>query len=896
MSPRPPDWRRAFRFGRADVPRDVDRELRFHLEMAERDNLAAGMPPEQARAEAIRRFGDVARVRGTLEDMGRRREREARAADLLDDLRRDAGYALRQLGRSRGFTAAAVITLALGIGANGLMFGFADALLLRPLPGIREPARLIEVSRPSMSYPSYRDFREANPTLAGLAAFSDRSMSISDGEHTDLSEVGVVSGNYFSVLGVGTTRGRTLGDADDAPGAPPAAVISADFAKRFFGAGADPMGRVIKLNGFATTIVGVAPEHFRGTRLVGTRALWISIHTWMEMAPSSFAGLSLERRGWSWLTMVGRLRPGATLEQGTADLNTAAKRQEAEYPGPTPKNFRMEQVNTGEHAAVPGDARDMVVRFVAVLIGVVAIVLLIACANVANLLLSRAAGRRREIGVRVALGAGRGRLIRQLITESVVLALLAAVVGLVATQLATRALAGVSLAGGWLSFATLDLHVDARVAAYTGAVALAASIIFGLAPALQSTPRDLVASLKDGAPGSGRGRSRLRRALLVAQVALSLTLLIGAGLFTRSLTRALRADVGFDGDRVAAASVDVGLVRYDSSRAGQYYDAVIRELSAAPGLRYAAWGSVLPLDPGYDAESFTVEGYVPAKDEKLQVQEAAVSAGYLEAFSVPLVRGRLFTGRDDASTPHVIVINESMAKRYWPEGDAIGRRVVFSGDTTSVIGIVRDIHYHDLREQPAPFAYRLLAQNLRYAGLQPMSLVVRTSGDPAAALGTLRTVLRRTSVDVPVYDLGTFHERTGHVVLTQQLGAVVLGLFGALALVIAAVGVYSVAAYAASQRTREIGIRMALGARSGAVLRLVLAENMVALGLGLAIGLALSAALAPAMSSFLFGVTATDVPTYAGVALALLAIGVGAALVPAWRATRLDPVTALHAE
>ena len=892
-------WRRYLRFWRADVEDDVDEELRFHIEMQEGEYVAAGLASDDAHTEALRRFGSLASVRDLCYRIGHQRERHVRFAEVMYSVRNDIVFASRQLARNRGFTMAAVLTLALGIGANGLVFGLVNALLLHPLPGVAAPERVVAVNNTHVSYPSYRDFARSSSALSGLAAFSDRNTAVSDGKRTEMVSAAVVSGNYFSVLGVGPSHGRVLSPGDDDPGAPPIAVVSAAFARRFFRDGVDVIGRVVDLNGMPVTIVGIAANDFHGMQLDSPEELWVTIRAWMALAPTSFNGLNLEGRGWSWLSMVGRLAPDATIQQATAALHTSAVNQDASYPDgyqTLAKTITSDGVVSAGQVVISGIAHGTVVRATAIVVVVVAIVLLIACANVSNLLLARAMSRRREITIRMAVGAGRRRRVRQLLTESAVLALAASVVGLVATQAAMRALSRVTLPEGF-SFATVGVDVDWRVMIYTIALALVASVIFGVAPALETTRRDMAAALKDGSPGAGHRRLTLRRTLLIAQVALSLVLLVGAGLFGRSLQRALATDPGFDGAHVAVASVNAGLIRSDSARTGQIYDAALRRLRAMPNVRFAAWGTTLPLDRGFDSEGFQLDGYTPPADDHTGVETNDITPQYLPAFSIPLLRGRFFNDRDGPAAPHVAIINETAARRFLPGRDPLGRRIIFgSTDTAIIVGVVRDIKYHELREDPRPVVYRSLGQHLTTSGLRPVDMVVRSSGPPSAALGEIRQALHEVAPEIPVYDASTFADRTGHTVLAQRLGVFVLGLFSLLALAITAVGIYGVVGYGVTQRTQEIGLRVALGARVGAVLSLILMENIASIVLGLLIGIGLSVALTRLLTNFLFGISAVDTVAFGAASVILLLVGTAAALIPALRATRVDPVIALRSE
>ena len=891
-------WRRYLRFWRADVEDDVDEELRFHVEMREREYIAAGLAPAEANAEALQRFGDLSNVRESCVRIGHQHERQVRFMDFAYGVRNDVVFAIRQLVRNPSFTIAAVLTLALGIGANGLVLGLVNAVLLRPLPGVNEPDRVVTLTGTSVSYPSFRDFRDANPALSDLAAFAERSTAVSNGKLTEVAEVGAVTGSYFRVLGVKASRGRLLNDRDDVPGAPLVAVVTGAFARRFFPGNDNVVGRTIDLNGAPVAIVGVAAEDFHGMYVDSPEPLWVSAHTWMGLAPSSYSGRTVELRDWSWLSVVGRLKPHATIAQAKAAFNLSAARQQAAYPEDARsvmQDVAASPLSTAGAAALANVEHETAVRAAALVLVVVVIVLLIACANVANLLLARAMARRREFGVRMAIGARSTRMVRQLLTETGVLALVSAAFGLLLTQIGTRVLAHLELSGG-ISIARLGVHVDGRVTFYTIVVALIASVLFGIAPALRSARADLGGALKDGTAGAGHARSDTQKVLLVAQVALSLILLIGAGLFTRSLQRALALDPGFDGSHVAVAAVNVGLTRADSGQAGHIYDAVINQLANVPGVRFASWASTLPLDAGSDSYGFTIEGLPKPAGARPQLQVSDVSPHYFEAFSIPLKRGRVFSERDGPRAPHVAIINETMAKRYWRDGDPIGKRIMFSQDTVVIVGVAADVKYHELHEPAQPFVYRVLDQHLTESGLSSVNLVVRTTGDPRTVFGVVRRTLHRVAPEVPLYNLSTFEERSGHTIFAQRLGTSVLGLFGILGLIITAIGIYGVVGYGVTQRTREMGIRIALGARTQSVLRLVLVNNITTILLGVVIGLLMSVALTRTVSTFLFGVSAMDALTFATASAILLAVGAAATLIPALRATRIDPVIALRSE
>ena len=889
-----PRWRRYLRFWGRNLQADLDDELRFHIEMREQEYRAEGMSAAEARAAVLERFGDVARVRESCTQIDQRRERRMHFSEWLATIRQDAEYALRQLGRSPSFAIAATLTLALGIGANSAIFSLVDGVLLRPLPGIREPARLVEMTSFSVSYPAYADFRDAGRGTVDLAAFRDRPMAVQIGNATSVITGALVSGNYFPMLGATAVRGRTLSDADDRLGAPPIAIISHALWRRSFDASPSVIGQTMRINGATFTIVGVMERGFRGTRLVGVPDFWVPMHAWELVKPSSFEGLGLDSRGWSWISTVGRLAEDATIPQAEAVLTASAKRQLEMYP-------RYTRTNTGitvEPAATTALGRGMGGKATLVLMmlgAVVAIVLLIACANIANLLLARAATRRREIGVRLALGASRGRLVRQLVTESIVLALLAGVVGLGAAWLVLELLGGVSL-GEMVSFAPLDLGISPRIAAFTLGMSVLTGLAFGLLPAFAGSRVDTSAVLKEGSAGAGRRRSRLRDSLLVAQVALSLVLLVGAGLFVRGLQRALATDTGFTVDGLAIAYVDPSMVKYDEVRGARYYADAMQNLEALPGVSSVAAVLEPPLSAGQNTETAMFEGYVVPDNAQVEVDFNLVSRSYLRTVGIPLVAGRHFDETDRVDSPGSAIVNEALAAHYWPGQVAVGKRIVMSRrDTLTVVGVARNSKYHSLAESPLPHLYRLLDQDPSN-WTNALVLLVRGGRDVEPLLPSIRSVLREASPDVPVVTLGSYGDYFETVLAPQRIAAWLLGFFGVLALAVAAVGVSGVVAYALSQRTREIGIRMALGASAGSVLRMILGENLRRVLVGVVLGLVLAAAASRVAVDLLYGVSAIDPVTFVVTPLLLVAVALVAALLPARRATEVDPLVALRSE
>lgn len=811
----------------------------------------------------------------------------------MDTLIQDLRFAVRQLATHRQFALTVMLVLGIGIGANAMIFGLMESVLFRPLPAIPHPEQLVEASMRyhSTSYPAYRDLRDDARALVRLAAASDRRMTLQGGGHAALVRTQVVSANYFTVLQVPAALGRTFTDADGERGAAPTAVLSWNTWRGTFGGDPAIVGRTVDLNDRPVTVIGVAAHDFRGLWLTSVPDLWVPIAAWPALAPTAYAKLDIESRGWGWLTVFGRLATNVTPEQAASAMNASFGRQEAAYSDM--KDEGTIALRSSLAAATGGAPRSTVVRFMSVLMTVVALVLLLICANVANLLLARASGRRREFGVRVALGASRLRLFRQLLTEALVLAAASALVAAVVVDVSIIALSRMTIGGVALS--GLHLDPDARVIAFMALLALACAVLFGLVPARQAVSGDLTPALRDGAVGGGRPNSRLRGALLASQLALGLVLLVGAGLFARALQRALRIDPGFRADAVAIASVDVGLSHYDAARAQAYFRTVAERLAASPEIVAFGWASDLPLSAGTDRESVRIPGYEDASGSNLVVETGVVSEGYFNTLRIPLVSGRTFLA-SDAELPPAAIVNETAAKRFWAGRDPVGQPIVIFNDTVTVIGVARDVAYHRLGEEPRPYVYVDATQMMRRGAVGPAILVARARGGMEGAEAMLRSTLLGADPHVTPFHLGMLEDQVRELLLPQRAGAIVLGAFSLLALVVAMIGVYGVSSYAVSLRTREIGIRVALGARTDRVVRTLVAQHARWIAGGVAAGLALAALVTRALASFLYGVSATDFPTFAAASLLLAAIALVAAAIPARRAATVDPVTALRTE
>ncbi|MGH9832827.1 MAG: ABC transporter permease [Blastocatellia bacterium] len=832
----------------------------------------------------------------------------------MNTLWQDLRYGFRMLMKRPGLTLIAVLSLALGIGANTSMFSIVDAAFLRQLPVI-EPSRLMFVFNGSrngpwatVSYPNYVDYRDKNDVFSGLAAYGPITVSLTSDERPDQITGTIVSGNYFAVLGARAALGRTITPEDDkTPNAHPVAVISHRLWQNRFGAAANVIGKEIVLNGNKFTVIGVMPAGFEGAEILEKRDLYTPMMMQAVVRPprGGFSGEMnpdlLGRRGPSWLQMIGRLKPGVSMEQAQAGISTLASQLEKAYPneneGRIATLFPVSKIDPRGYKPLLTAA--------ALLMSVVGMVLLIACANVANLLLARASARRKEIAVRLAMGASRWRLIRQLLTESVLLALLGGLAGLLIAVWTIDLLKRTPPPVGIFSF-NLDFSLDARVLWFTFALSLLTGIIFGLAPALQSSRPDLLPSLKDESysPVQSRRRFTMRNLLVVAQVALSLVLLIGAGLFLRSLWRIQNTHPGFDAEKILTASLNINLLRYTTQQGRDFYRQAVERVAALPGVESVSLARVVPISGGGRSANFIIEGQDEQEinrrrdmgDGGLQFVGAnVVSANYFQTMGVSLLRGRDFAAPDDQIAPRVVVVNETFARQYFAGQDPLGKRLRFGGSRnpwSEVIGVARDSKYRTLGEEPAPFVYQPLAQNHETG----MTLHVRTSGDPLSVAAAVRREVNSIEKNLPLTDLQPMSALIGAALYPARMGAVLIGVFGLLALLLAAVGLYGVMSYAVSQRTREIGVRMALGARARDVLKLVVKEAMTLVVVGMAIGWGLSAALSRLIASFLFGVGAMDAVTFAAIPVVLASVALLASYLPARRAMKVDPMVALRCD
>lgn len=818
---------------------------------------------------------------------------------LIHDIR----FALRLLLKSPVVSLVAAVSLGLGIGANTTIFSLVNEVFLSPLP-MEEPSRLVSIftvderNRQQQGFgfaPTSRlnlaDYREKNEVFDGFAVQGFTPISLTGGRgEPEQIPAEIVTGNYFRVLGAPFAAGRGFRDDEDAvPGASPVAVLSYGLWQRRFGGDVGVVGQTINLNGRAFSVVGVTAESFRGTNAIGGPGLWVPFAMYQEVT-SGFLRSSWDSRRALVFNATARLKPGVTLEQANANMNAIAAALAQEYPNEN-RGRSITLVPVAQATINPG-FRQNVVTASTLLMVIVGLVLLIACANVANLLLARAAARKQEIAVRVSLGASRGRLVRQLLVESLVLAAVGALCGLLMAYWSQAAL--VALRPPFLDADALSMGLDGRVLTFTALVAVATGLLFGLVPALQFSRPDLATELKDRSsqPSGSRGPFTLRNALVVAQVALSLVALVGSGLFLRSLGNARQIDPGFEAEKLAVLSFNLGTQGIPLEAAVERQRQILERVVGVPGVERAAYGGFAPLAGGGFARTVFLDGQ-DATDPRAGrfVQISNVVDGYLATMGIPLLRGRDVAASDTAETPAVVVINETMASRFWPDQEAVGQRFRFFGQPQliEVVGIARDSKYNQLGEEPQPFIYQPLAQ----APQANVTLHVR-SANPAATLGTVRSVVQQMEPNVPLVGVVTMDDLFDQALWAPRMGALLLAVFGGLALLLASIGVYGVMAYTVSQRTRELGIRLALGASTGSVRSLVLRQGLTLTLVGVVLGVIGAAFGARQVAQLLFGVDAFDLVTFIVIPALLIGVAGAAIYLPARRASRVDPVEALR--
>jgi putative ABC transport system permease protein len=884
---------------RRRLERDLDDEVAFHLAMREAEYANDGAVPDAARAAARRRFGNVTHFKEETRDMW--------MFSSVERLRQDVRFALRTLRKSPGFAIVAILALAIGIGGNTAIFTLVSAARAQALP-YPEPSRLVElwgtvqrahVERRGASYPDFADWRDHARSFEAMAAFDQQTLTLATGDEPERLTAEVVSAPYFGLLGVSPARGRTFTSGEDEVRQPAyVAVLSDRLWRRRFGADPAIVGSRIVLGTNAYTVIGVMPPGFKG--LTDSAELWIPFAQW---APAR----SMANRSNRQFAALARLKPGMTLRAAQTDMDRISRDLEREYPRSNEK--RAVEVSPLD-VELFGTVRPALVA----LMTAVAFVLLIACANVANLLIARSEVRRREIAVRTALGAGRGRLLRQLVTESCVLTLAGAAAGLVLARAAIAMLVAnspVTLP----SFVTPGL--DLRVAAFTVAVSLACGILVGLVPGLQARGLDVNAALKETARGSGGPRSqRLRGALVVAELSIAVVLLVGAGLMIRSVSNLAALDPGFDPDHVLTLRVSIPRASAPPAAAVPAPPATVegqtvtptqpavraRELVDAlrrvPGVRDVALSTDLPLDGSSSAVFYSAEGMPPVTAETIpRAYIHMLSPAFFQTLRIPLVAGRTFTDDELNGDSPSVVVSERVVNRFWPGQDPIGKRIKFgplasNAPWWSIVGVAREVKYRGLPENPTadPDIYLPFSERRTQ-----IAIAVRGAVPPDTLAAPLRTAIRDLDRTIPIYAVASMDDLIGDRTSQSRFTMWLMGIFAAVALVLAAIGIYGVMAYLVSQRQREIAIRLALGAARADILRLVVGSGARLIATGVVVGTALAAALERVASSLLFGVGAADAASFAAIAL-LAAVALAACYLPALRATRTDPNVALRAE
>jgi predicted permease len=864
---------------------EINAEIRNHLEMSIRDRIERGESPEQARTNALREFGNVGLVKEATREMW--------GWVSLDRLMQDVRYGWRLMRKHPGFSLFAIFTLALGIGANTAIFTVVNALLLRPLP-YPDAERLVVVDTTvrrdrvevrSTSYPDFVDWRDQNSVLEGIAALSTPSFSLLGGGEPDRVSGELVSWNYFSLLGVGAIRGRTFLPEDDAtPDARRVAVIGAGLWQRRFGGTDDVVGQTIRLSDGNYTVVGIMPEGFRG--ISDLAEIWLP----MMMISSVRVVGDLQIRNQRWLTTVARLKPGVSINRAQTDLDGIMTRLEQNYPG---TNQNRGALVTSVHEWQFGRLKPTLW----VLLGAVGFVLLITCANVANLLLQRAATRQKETAIRLALGSTTGRLLQQLLTESLLMSLAGGALGILFAVYAADFLVALSPAT-FPSYVKLTL--DARVLGFTLLISLMTGVIFGIAPALQASRPALNEALKDSGRGTsgGLGRSRLLGALVVSEIALALVLLVGSGLMIRSLQHLQSIDPGFDSTNLLMMRFSLPTLKYTREQVGPFEHQLRERLRSLPGVKSAAISSDLPLGGTSSAGPIEIEGRTAVPpDQEIRMFRHRVSTGFFSTLGIQFLKGRDFTPDDHAKAPGVVIISDALAKRYWAGEDPINKRLKESGSTNpwlTVIGVVSDVKYRGLPNNPNhdPDVYFPILQR----PLNNLSLAVRTQSDPTSLVTAIRREFQNLDPDLPLYNVTTMEQQVAAQTTQTRFSTWLLSIFGTLALLLSAVGIYSVMAYAVEQRTHEIGIRLAMGANTRDVLILVMGQGARLALFGVGLGVSAALLLTQLIKRLLFGVAAADPLTYAGIAILLTTVVMLACWIPARRATKVDPLVALRHE
>jgi len=880
-------WRRKSRES------DLEREFHAHLELEAEEQRDRGLGPEEARGAALREFGNPTLIKEDTRAMW--------TWSWLDHLAQDARHALRNVRNHRSFSAAAILSLALGIGANTAIFCLIDALLLRSLP-VRDPGGLVQVllveqgrAIDSFGYPAIGALAARSEIFSGLCGFSGFAFNFASGDGVERVSGAWVTGGYYTTLGLQPLAGRLLTPADDRPGAPPVAVLSYDYWDRRFGHDFHAVGRSIQIEGKPVTIAGVSPPGFSGANVGDAANITVPLAVLPQLFPERVAQLE---SGSQWLRVLARPQPGISIEQAKARLAVLWPQMAAVATTPRMNAQRRKVLLTSSLDLIPGGTgwsylRERFRKPLLILMGITGLVLLIACGNFANLLLARGMARSKEIALRFAIGAGRGRIVRQLLTESLMLSVLGAAAGIALAGIGSRLLV-VLLSNGRPDGIRLDLRPDGTLLLFTSAVATITGIVFGLAPALRATATGPGPALKADAGITPRTRSRLLPALVISQVGLSLVLLIGAGLFVRTLRNLERIDPGFRREGVLLVNVDARHAGYQGADLGATYRDLLDRFARLPGVASASLSSNTPLSGGNYSDSVSINGQLPTRES---AQLNSVSPRFFETMGTPVLLGRDFNERDGPGAPAATIVNEAFVKRYFPEGHPLGQQLTMARPGSlpmEIVGVVKDTVGQSLRQPPPPAVYRPYFQSPEMIGVASFEI---RAASPAQTAALARDELRSRFPHAPVQsEVRTLIEQVERTLIQERLLAALGTCFGALALVLAAVGLYGLLAYTVTRATSEIGIRMALGAERSEVVWLVLRGALRLLGFGVAVGIPAAWAASRLIGSILFGLTATDPPTLVGATLLLMMSALLAAFLPARRASRVDPMAALRHE
>jgi macrolide transport system ATP-binding/permease protein len=873
-------------FRRQHLENDLDEELRSHLEMAVEANLSKGMSAEDARREAFRSFGGVEQTKELYRDQ--------RGLPMIETTIQDLRFGLRMLRRDPGFSILAMLCLTLGIGANAAVFSWVEGILFRPYPLVTHQERLLaltgtargETGHTSLSWPDFVDLRRSCTLFEIFFVSKITGTTLSIGDRAERTIGSIVSDNYFDAIGVHPILGRGFEPGEDVGrNAHPVAVISYQLWKGHFNGDPQIIGKTQRLNGVVHTIVGVAPQGFYGTFVGWGMQFWVP--TSMEEVFES-GGYKLEDRDARWIEAFARLKPGVTQEQAQAEISSVAKRFETDYPATN----RGRSVKLWALWQTPFNNAGTLLPTLEIMLAVVVFVLLIACANVGNLLLVRSFARRHEMTVRLAIGAGRGRIVKQLFTEALILSAFGAAGGLLVAHWCRHALILLFPARAGVAM-HLPGEIDWRVLLLSAGVCLLATILLGLVPAMQTSKIDLAGALKADSAGvvGSRGRAWVRSGLVIVQVSLSFVLLVGAGLLIQSLQKIRTSNPGFSTHEVLFTAVDLVSAGYDAQRAENFQDQLLDRVKALPGVESAAFARMTPLSYGsFSSTPIAVDGFEVPPEERPTVEYNEVGPDYFATMGIPLVSGREFTRADDERAALVAIVNETMAAQYWRGRNPIGERVQVKDRWIQVVGVAKDSKYRSVRETANPFFYVPRRQNFSVGA----GLFIRTPLSPETVAVALAREVHALDASLSPYELITLQEQVDRSTSPQLVAVTLVGVLGGLALLLAVIGLYGVMAYAVSQSTRELGLRMALGAGASNLVRLVLSRGLALMAVGVLLGAAVAVASTRLMGNLLYHVSPRD-PRAFGVAFAVMTVAtLAACLIPAWRATRTDPAEALR--